>query len=69
MTYGTGQVIGTVVQDDVVIGGITLSQHTFGVADQESSNFATTATPFDGLMGLAKSVCIRFPYFIIRRLT
>jgi len=51
-------VVGTVVQDEVVIGGLTLSKHTFGVANQESANFATDATPFDGLMGLAKSVCI-----------
>lgn len=51
--------VGTVIQDSIVIGGLSLNNHTFGVANQESANFATSATPFDGLMGLAKSVCIR----------
>jgi len=55
VSYGEGHVTGTVIQDNVVIGGLTLSSHTFGVANQESANFATSATPFDGLMGLAKS--------------
>jgi hypothetical protein len=52
-------VVGNVIQDNLVIGGLALNSHTFGVANQESSNFATSASPFDGLMGLAQSVCIR----------
>ena len=59
MTYGTGEVIGTVVQDNVAIAGLSLSNHVFGVANQESIDFSSDQVPPDGLMGLAKSVCIR----------
>ncbi|PFH53096.1 hypothetical protein AMATHDRAFT_138478 [Amanita thiersii Skay4041] len=55
VTYGTGAVAGTVVQDDVSIAGLALPGHTFGVADQESVDFSDDSVPFDGIMGLAKS--------------
>jgi len=54
-SYGQGQVVGTVVQDNVQIAGLSLTSHTFGVASQESENFSSNQSPFDGLMGLAKS--------------
>lgn len=55
ITYGTGNVSGTVVKDDVSIAGLDLSEHTFGVADVESPEFSSDRVQFDGLMGLAQS--------------
>lgn len=55
ISYGTGQVVGTVVKDNVQIAGLSLTGHTFGVANEESDNFSSNESPFDGLMGLAKS--------------
>ncbi|THV02858.1 acid protease [Dendrothele bispora CBS 962.96] len=55
VTYGTGAVAGTIIQDDIVVAGLQLKAHTFGVADQETDDFASDQTPFDGLMGLAQS--------------
>jgi len=55
VTYGTGQVSGDIVNDDVSIAGLTLNNHTFGVANTESVDFSSDSTPFDGLMGLAQS--------------
>jgi hypothetical protein len=56
--YGTGQVSGTIVKDDIVVAGLSLKAHTFGVATVESVEFSANSVPFDGLMGLAQSVCI-----------
>lgn len=56
MTYGTGQVSGNIVTDDIVVAGLALKAHTFGVATTESVEFSDNSTPFDGLMGLAQSV-------------
>jgi len=58
VTYGSGEVAGTVCQDQVSIGGIALSNHTFGVTTAESRQFADPGVPFDGLMGLALSVSL-----------
>ncbi|KAF7292744.1 Acid protease [Mycena indigotica] len=55
VTYGTGAVAGAIVQDDITVAGLTLKAHTFGVATQETDDFANDRVPFDGLMGLAKS--------------
>ncbi|KDR78920.1 hypothetical protein GALMADRAFT_244580 [Galerina marginata CBS 339.88] len=55
VTYGTGQVDGDIVTDDISIAGLTLKDHTFGVANTESVDFSSDSTPFDGLMGLAQS--------------
>ncbi|GLB40508.1 putative peptidase A1 family protein [Lyophyllum shimeji] len=55
VTYGTGQVSGSIVQDDIVVAGLALKGHTFGVATTESVEFSDNSTPFDGLMGLAQS--------------
>jgi len=55
VTYGTGNVAGTVVQDNLAIAGLSLNAHTFGVATSESIDFASNSVPFDGLMGLAQS--------------
>ncbi|KJA26380.1 hypothetical protein HYPSUDRAFT_36694 [Hypholoma sublateritium FD-334 SS-4] len=54
VTYGTGQVGGTIITDDVTIANLTLPAHTFGAASTESIDFSGSATPFDGLMGLAQ---------------
>jgi len=55
VTYGTGQVSGSVIQDNLNIAGLNLVAHTFGVATLESVDFSDDSTPFDGLMGLAQS--------------
>ena len=56
VTYGTGQVSGVTVSDNVNIAGLALNNHTFGVANVESTDFSADTVPFDGLMGLAQSV-------------
>ncbi|KAI6025102.1 acid protease [Pisolithus microcarpus] len=55
VTYGSGAVEGTLCQDQVGIAGLTLNNHTFGVAAAETPQFASSSVPFDGLMGLAQS--------------
>ncbi|KZT73103.1 aspartic peptidase A1 [Daedalea quercina L-15889] len=55
VTYGTGQVAGVTVSDNVNIAGLALNNHTFGVANVESTDFSSDTVPFDGLMGLAQS--------------
>jgi hypothetical protein len=55
VTYGAGSVSGTKVADTVSVAGLTLSGHVFGVATQESDEFADNGKPFDGIMGLAQS--------------
>ncbi|KAJ7056627.1 acid protease [Mycena amicta] len=55
VTYGTGAVAGAIIQDDIVVAGLTLKAHTFGVATQETADFSADTVPFDGLMGLAQS--------------
>lgn len=55
VTYGTGQVSGNIIQDDIVLAGLKLQAHTFGVATGESVEFSSSDTSFDGLMGLAQS--------------
>ncbi|KAG9118508.1 hypothetical protein FRC07_006946 [Ceratobasidium sp. 392] len=55
VTYGTGQVAGDIITDDVSIAGLKLPAHTFGVATVESKEFSSNDTPFDGLVGLAQS--------------
>lgn len=53
-TYGSGAVAGNIVQDDVNMGGLALPAHTFGVATQETVQFADPSVAFSGLMGLAQ---------------
>ena len=68
IAYGKGQVVGTVVDDNVQIADLSLTNYTFGVANQETPNFSLEWSSFDGLVGLAKSVCIYLPpYFMIRK--
>lgn len=55
VTYGTGAVAGTIVQDDITVAGLALTGHTFGVAAEETQDFSDDSVPFDGLMGLAQS--------------
>ncbi|KAJ3744093.1 acid protease [Lentinula detonsa] len=55
VTYGTGNVAGTIITDNIAVAGLNLTGHQFGVADQESDDFADNSVPFDGLMGLAQS--------------
>ncbi|KAJ8496880.1 hypothetical protein ONZ45_g12289 [Pleurotus djamor] len=55
ITYGTGQVQGNIVSDDIVVAGLQLPAHKFGVATVESVDFSDDGTPFDGIMGLAQS--------------
>ena len=62
VTYGTGAVAGNIVTDNVVIAGLSLKGHTFGTAQQETQDFADNSIPFDGVMGLAQSVCGISPF-------
>jgi len=55
VTYGTGQVKGDIITDNIVVAGLKLAAHTFGVATEESVDFSSNDTPFDGLVGLARS--------------
>ncbi|KAL8279849.1 hypothetical protein RQP46_007699 [Phenoliferia psychrophenolica] len=55
VTYGTGNVAGTIAQDDVLLAGLALTGHSFGVTTTESTDFSDASVPFDGLMGLAQS--------------
>lgn len=48
VTYGTGNVAGDIITDNVVLAGLPLNTHTFGVATQESVDFSSDSTPFDG---------------------
>jgi len=54
VTYGSGSITGTLCQDTVSVANLTLASHTFGVANEESVQFSSDTTPFDGLMGLAQ---------------
>ena len=56
VTYGSGQVAGDIITDNIAVAGLALNAHTFGVATEESVDFSSDSTPFDGLMGLAQSV-------------
>jgi hypothetical protein len=53
--YGSGSVSGTIISDTVTLAGLTLTNHTFGTAQDESSQFAQDPNA-DGLMGLAQGV-------------
>ncbi|SPO25886.1 related to extracellular aspartic proteinase [Ustilago trichophora] len=53
--YGTGDVSGNLARDNLEIAGLALTNYTFAVTTQESSDFSDETVPFDGLMGLARS--------------
>jgi len=55
ITYGTGSVAGTIVNDNVLFGNLVLGNHTFGTAKKESVDFSDNSVPFDGLVGLGLS--------------
>jgi hypothetical protein len=55
VTYGTGAVAGNIITDNVNIAGLALDKHVFGVATQETQDFAADTVSFDGLIGLAQS--------------
>jgi hypothetical protein len=55
ITYGTGAVSGNIVTDNIVVAGIPLDVHTFGIGLKESPDFTDPSVPYDGLMGLALS--------------
>ena len=44
------------MNDNVHIAGLSLTDYTFGVANFETPDFSNSS--YDGVMGLAKSVCI-----------
>ncbi|KAI4525455.1 acid protease [Schizophyllum commune Loenen D] len=64
--YGSGFVNGRLVRDRVSVAGFGLNNMTFGVADMESSDFAMSDIPFDGILGLAGSRASRMdtPTFV-----
>ncbi|KAM6308995.1 pepsin A-like [Aegotheles albertisi] len=51
ISYGTGSMNGTLGNDTVRVGSITIHNQTFGLAKTEASFFASS--PFDGILGLA----------------
>ncbi|KII92250.1 hypothetical protein PLICRDRAFT_154633 [Plicaturopsis crispa FD-325 SS-3] len=51
ITYGSGQVSGTLATDKVDIGGLTVQQQYFGAVTKVSSDF--NDSPNDGLIGMA----------------
>ena len=55
ITYGTGSVNGSIIQDNIVVAGLNLNSHVFGVATGETDDFSGDKTKFDGIMGLAQS--------------
>ena len=55
ITYGTGSVQGNIISDDIVVAGLKLPGHTFGVAAAETDDFSGAGTSFDGIMGLGQS--------------
>jgi hypothetical protein len=55
ITYGTGSLSGHTATDTLKIGGYSLQNKTLGVATKESTDFSSSETPFDGLMGLANA--------------
>ncbi|KAJ7678506.1 aspartic peptidase domain-containing protein [Mycena rosella] len=55
ISYGTGYVSGNMVMDHVAFAGLTLQNHTFGVASNESAQFTPDNIPLDGILGCAKS--------------
>lgn len=55
VTYGKGAVQGNIITDDLAVAGLKLPGHTFGVATEETNDFAGDQTLFDGIMGLAQS--------------
>ena len=46
---------GQIITDNVIVAGMQLDGHTFGVATEETEDFAANSVVFDGIMGLAKS--------------
>lgn len=78
VTYGSGAVAGTIVTDNINVAGLALDNHTFGTAQQETQQFTgvlflvydikvlylicRSQAGFDGLMGLAQSVCLYFTH-------
>ncbi|KAJ7454780.1 aspartic peptidase domain-containing protein, partial [Mycena latifolia] len=55
ISYGSGFVSGNMVTDQVAFAGLTLKNHTFGVARKESAQFTANDIPLDGVLGCAKS--------------
>lgn len=56
ITYGTGEVDGSIIRDNLKIGDLELPAHVFGVATSESVEFSSDDTPFEGIMGTAQSI-------------
>jgi len=53
-SYGTGTVSGNLVNDTVTLADLTLKNHTFGVTQNESTQFTADDIPLDGVLGCAK---------------
>ncbi|KAJ7284665.1 acid protease [Mycena rebaudengoi] len=54
ITYGSGSASGDLVSDTMIIAGMVLKKHHFGIAHRQSNSF-TGDTVADGLMGLGKA--------------
>lgn len=54
ITYGSGNVAGTIATDTVTLGGLTVEKQYFGAVTTESSQF-TSGDPGAGLLGMAFS--------------
>lgn len=56
ITYGTGKVMGVLVEETMNMGGLVLNNHVLGGVTRASDEFTGKNVPFDGLMGTAKSI-------------
>jgi len=56
ITYGTGKVVGVLIEETINMGGLILNNHVFGGVVRASDEFTRKNVPFDGLMGTAKSI-------------
>ncbi|KZP31823.1 aspartic peptidase A1 [Athelia psychrophila] len=54
ITYASGQVTGKLAQDNVAFGDLKLTNHVFGVAHNESSDYSANDIPLDGILGLGR---------------
>lgn len=60
MTYGSGAASGDLVTDTLVLAGMVLGNHTFGVAHSISQSFSGDGVA-DGLMGESGTLGSSYP--------
>jgi hypothetical protein len=51
--FGSGDLFGTLAQDTVTLGGLTVTSQVVCLIDEEEGSWTSANDPFDGLLGLA----------------